>query len=60
MPIVGVPSVEVGGAPGVGCWYAESGWWVGRKQISYYPSGFGVVEAVISGATLIRSGQQQP
>jgi hypothetical protein len=28
--------------------------------ISYYPSGFGVVKAVISGATLIRSSQQQP
>jgi hypothetical protein len=21
---------------------AGNGWWVGRKQISYYPSGFGV------------------
>ena len=24
---VGVPSGEARGAPGVGCWYAESGWW---------------------------------
>ena len=26
-PMLGVPSVEVGGGPGVECWYAESGWW---------------------------------
>ena len=25
--MLGVPSVETGGGPGVGCWYAESGWW---------------------------------
>jgi len=26
----------------VGCWAAESGWWVVCKQISYYPSVFGI------------------
>lgn len=25
------PSFEAWGAPGVGCWYAENRWWVGRN-----------------------------
>ena len=32
--MLGVPSGEAGGAPGLGADIAESGWWVGRNGLA--------------------------